>query len=89
MDPTTLRPVGRSGLSVTQFGYGSAPLSGFRDQLPEFDAIDTVVAAYDSGIRLFDTSPYYGYGVPSCVSARRCVIGHAATSCCRPRLAAG
>lgn len=62
MDPTILRPVGRSGLNVTQFGYGSAPLSGFRDQLAEFDAIDTVVSAYDSGIRLFDTSPYYGYG---------------------------
>ena len=62
MDPTSRRPVGRSGLSVTQFGYGSAPLSGFRDQLPELEAIDTVIAAYENGIRLFDTSPYYGYG---------------------------
>ena len=62
MDPTTLRPVGRSGLKVTQFGYGSAPLSGFRDQIPELDAIDTVIAAYEGGVRLFDSSPYYGYG---------------------------
>ena len=62
MDPTALRPLGRTALRTTQFGFGTAPLSGFRDPIPEADAIATIAAAYDAGIRLFDTSPYYGYG---------------------------
>ncbi len=62
MDPTVLRPLGRSALRVTPFGYGSGTLAGYRDQIPELDAIDTVIAAYENGVRLFDTSPYYGYG---------------------------
>jgi D-threo-aldose 1-dehydrogenase len=62
MDPTALRPIGRTALRVTQFGFGTAPLSGFRDPVAEPDAIATITAAYDGGVRLFDTSPYYGYG---------------------------
>jgi D-threo-aldose 1-dehydrogenase len=62
MDPTSLRPLGRSGLKVTQFGFGTAPLGGFRDVVPEADAIATIAAAYDGGVRRFDSSPYYGYG---------------------------
>jgi D-threo-aldose 1-dehydrogenase len=62
VDPTALRPVGRTSLRVTQFGFGTAPLGGFRDAVPEPDAIATIAAAYDGGVRLFDTSPYYGYG---------------------------
>jgi D-threo-aldose 1-dehydrogenase len=61
-DPTARRRLGRTALSVTQLGFGTAPLSGFRDVIPERDAIATVEAAYDAGVRLFDTSPYYGYG---------------------------
>src|ERR1700690_1908826 len=62
MDPTFLRPIGRTALRVTQFGFGTAPLGGFRDPVPEADAIATIAAAYDGGVRLFDSSPYYGYG---------------------------
>jgi D-threo-aldose 1-dehydrogenase len=61
-DPTARRRLGRTALSVTQFGFGTAPLAGFRTTIPERDAIATVEAAYDAGVRLFDTSPYYGYG---------------------------
>jgi D-threo-aldose 1-dehydrogenase len=62
MDPTAPRPIGRTALRVTQFGFGTAPLGGFRDVAAEIDAIDTINAAYEGGVRLFDTSPYYGYG---------------------------
>ncbi len=61
-DPTARRRLGRTALSVTQFGFGTAPLAGFRTTIPERDAVETVEAAYDSGVRLFDSSPYYGYG---------------------------
>lgn len=61
-DPTARRRLGRTALNVTQFGFGTAPLAGFRTTIPELDAIATVDAAYRSGVRLFDSSPYYGYG---------------------------
>jgi D-threo-aldose 1-dehydrogenase len=61
-DPTARRRLGRTALSVTRFGFGTAPLAGFRTTIPEHDAIATVEAAYNAGVRLFDSSPYYGYG---------------------------
>ena len=62
MDPTSTRELGRTGLELTILGLGSAPLGGFRGPIPEDDALDTVQAAYDAGVKYFDTSPYYGYG---------------------------
>ena len=61
-DPTARRRLGRTALHVTQFGFGTAPLAGFRTTIPEADAVATVDAAYAAGVRLFDSSPYYGYG---------------------------
>lgn len=61
-DPTARRRLGRTALSVTQFGFGTAPLAGFRTTIPEADAVATIDAAYDAGVRMFDSSPYYGYG---------------------------
>ena len=61
-EPTARRRLGRTALQVTQFGFGTAPLAGFRTTIPELDAIATVDAAYQAGVRLFDSSPYYGYG---------------------------
>lgn len=61
-DPTARRRLGRTALQVTQFGFGTAPLAGFRTTIPELDAIATIDAAYQAGVRLFDSSPYYGYG---------------------------
>ena len=62
MDPLARRKLGKSALSVTQFGFGTAPLGGFRARIPEPEAVATITAAYDAGLRFFDTSPYYGYG---------------------------
>ena len=62
MDPTALRPLGRTRLRVTQLGFGAGPIAATRDPVTERDAFDTVTAAYQAGVRYFDTSPYYGYG---------------------------
>ena len=35
MDPTVTRRLGKSPLQVTQLGFGSAPLSGFRGHIVE------------------------------------------------------
>lgn len=68
---STRRPLGNTGLEVTALGFGGATLGGFGKPIPEETADKTVREAYSAGIRLFDTSPYYGYGR----SEHRC--GHA------------
>lgn len=56
------RKVGGTKLEVTKIGLGGAPMGGFRATISDDDATNIVNAAYDAGIRYFDTSPYYGYG---------------------------
>lgn len=62
MNPIDKREIGKTGLRVSQMGFGGAPLSGFRGKIPEQVASATLQAAFDAGLNLFDTSPYYGYG---------------------------
>src|SRR5258705_12725562 len=62
------RALGRSGLDVTVIGFGTAPLGDLYARLDDATAIAAVDAAYQAGIRLFDTSPRYGNGL----SEHRC-----------------
>jgi D-threo-aldose 1-dehydrogenase len=57
------KPLGKNSLQVTAFGLGAAPLANLYGTVSEADAIATVQAAYQSGVRLFDTAPLYGLGV--------------------------
>jgi len=61
---TTLnrRKIGRTNLEVTELGLGGAPMGGFRATISGAEANALIDAAYDGGVRYFDTSPYYGYG---------------------------
>jgi D-threo-aldose 1-dehydrogenase len=61
-DMTTPRPIGRTALRVTPLGFGGAPLGGFRAHTPEAEAQALLEAAWQGGVRFFDTSPFYGYG---------------------------
>ena len=45
------RPLGRTGLSVTTLGFGSAPLGDLYEKLDDQTAIDTVATALRSGPR--------------------------------------
>jgi D-threo-aldose 1-dehydrogenase len=56
------RRLGRSSLAVSRLGFGAAPIGGFRATIPETEAQALLNAAWDGGIRYYDTSPYYGYG---------------------------
>lgn len=56
------RKVGTTKLHVTELGLGGAPIGGFRATIPDAEAAALVDAAYDEGVRYFDTSPFYGYG---------------------------
>lgn len=63
MDIFEKRPLGRSGLAVSCLGLGGAPLGDLYERIPEARALATLEAAYEHGIRLFDTAPLYGYGL--------------------------
>lgn len=62
MSAIRTRPLGRTGLRVTELGFGTAPLGGFRGRVPERDGTRTLEDAWAGGVRYFDTAPFYGYG---------------------------
>jgi D-threo-aldose 1-dehydrogenase len=62
MDPFKLRPLGRSEISLPQLGFGGAPLGELFTKVSEADAEATLAAAWDAGVRYYDTSPWYGLG---------------------------
>ncbi|WDZ98333.1 aldo/keto reductase [Herbaspirillum sp. WKF16] len=44
-------------------GFGTAPLGNMFRDIPEAEAAATVHAAWEHGIRYFDTAPFYGAGL--------------------------
>src|SRR5215467_4815253 len=54
--------LGRSAVEVTQLGFGGGPLGGLFAPLDDDTAAGALAAAWDCGIRYFDTSPHYGIG---------------------------
>ena len=46
-----------------RFGLGCAPLAGLYEPVSDDDARATIDAAWDAGIRFFDTAPLYGSGL--------------------------
>ena len=44
-------------------GFGGAPLGNMFRNIPDAEATATVKAAWDQGIRYFDTAPFYGAGL--------------------------
>jgi len=60
MNPAKTRSLGKTGLEVSQYGMGSAPMGDLWERLPEDKVSATFQAAYDGGVRYFDTAPWYG-----------------------------
>lgn len=46
-----------------KLGFGAAPLGNMFRDIPEDEALATVAAAWDDGIRYYDTAPFYGAGL--------------------------
>lgn len=46
-----------------KIGMGTAPLGNLFRDVPEDEAMKTVESAWNSGIRYFDTAPFYGAGL--------------------------
>lgn len=55
--------LGKTRLSVTQLGLGTAPLGGLYAPVAAAQAHATIERAYEAGLRFFDTAPLYGYGL--------------------------
>jgi D-threo-aldose 1-dehydrogenase len=52
-----------SGVQLTRMGFGGAPLGNLFKAIPEDRAQATLQAAWNAGIRYFDTAPQYGLGL--------------------------
>lgn len=57
------RDLGRGGLRVSTFGFGAAQIANLYREVDEDAAQATVQAAWDAGVRYFDTAPHYGLGL--------------------------
>jgi D-threo-aldose 1-dehydrogenase len=55
----TLTRIGQTG----SLGFGGAAIGNLYRPVAEADAFETVRAAFDAGIRYFDTAPHYGFGL--------------------------
>lgn len=62
MKVTDRRPLGKTGLSFTALGLGTAAFGGLYRAAASADARAAVHMAWDRGIRYFDTAPMYGLG---------------------------
>jgi len=61
--PLPLVPLGRAALPVSTLGFGAAPLGGLYAPLSEEESDAVLQAAWDAGVRYFDTAPHYGVGL--------------------------
>ncbi|MET9452994.1 aldo/keto reductase [Streptomyces cinerochromogenes] len=58
-----MTPLGRSGVEVTPLGFGAAALGNLYTPVSDEQAHAAVRAAWQRGIRYFDTAPHYGLGL--------------------------
>lgn len=52
-----------SGLALTRSGFGCAGIAGLYRACSETEAMATLQAAWEGGLRYFDTAPFYGTGL--------------------------
>ena len=50
-------------LNLGKLGFGGAGIGNLYRAIPDGEALATVLAAWDSGLRYFDTAPHYGLGL--------------------------
>lgn len=57
------RSLGHCGVTLPQLGFGCAPIGELFTRVSDEDAEATLQAAWNAGIRYFDTAPWYGRGM--------------------------
>lgn len=61
--PTAQKRVASTSLTLPAFGFGSAHLGELYGKVDEADSRATMEAAWDAGVRYYDTAPWYGRGL--------------------------
>lgn len=57
------RTIPGTAVALTTLGFGGAPIGNMYREITDADAIGAVEAAWEHGIRYFDTAPHYGLGL--------------------------
>jgi D-threo-aldose 1-dehydrogenase len=60
---TTERTLGKTAVVLSELGLGGAPFGDLFTRLDDAVVDETMAAAWDVGIRYFDTAPHYGAGL--------------------------
>ncbi len=60
---TDLSTVGETALRLPSLGFGTAHLGELYEPVNEQDSLDTLNAAWEAGVRYYDTAPWYGRGL--------------------------
>ena len=55
--------LGNGGLTFTEIGFGTAPLGNLYRAIPDAEADAILDAAWEGGVRYYDTAPLYGFGL--------------------------
>ncbi|MHC3467518.1 aldo/keto reductase [Streptomyces sp. 7R007] len=58
-----MRTLGAGGVTVSELGFGAAGIGNLYAEVTEEQAHEAVDAAWERGIRYFDTAPHYGLGL--------------------------
>jgi D-threo-aldose 1-dehydrogenase len=61
--PMRLRQLGTSKIQVTELSFGGAAIGNMFTEVSDDAAVAAIAAAWDGGIRTFDTAPHYGLGL--------------------------
>ena len=69
--PSGEKRIGSTSLTWPQFGFGAAHLGELYAKVDEAESRATLDAAWDAGVRFYDTAPWYGRGL----SEHRAVLG--------------
>jgi D-threo-aldose 1-dehydrogenase len=57
------RKLGNTDIHLSAIGFGGAPIGNLFEKLEEENCYKILENCYNSNINLYDTSPYYGYGL--------------------------
>ena len=59
----TVRPLAGDALKLSALGFGAAAVGNLYSVVTDEEAETAIVEALRQGIRHFDTTPFYGYGL--------------------------
>jgi D-threo-aldose 1-dehydrogenase len=57
------RPLGRGGLAVGPLSFGAAPIGNMGREVGDDEWRGALAAAWEAGVRCYDTAPHYGLGL--------------------------